>query len=203
MPVLLAPPRPRRDLNSSSRVNPVQLSHEAVPTPNRPKTVAVTTGLEPATFRSTGGHSNQLSYATKYVRPTSPESNHIVRATATRFPFAAPPVRHRQPSVTPRRARRSARRRPGDARYQKGQGLTVVPLGLRSRDCAYDWNRTSDLRLFRAALSQLSYEGIVALLWRIADSNRSPSACRADALPDELIPQDGVLLSRTPYRVAL
>lgn len=26
--------------------------------------------------------------------------------------------------------------------------------------------------------------------WRISDSNRSPSACKADALPDELIPQN-------------
>ena len=25
--------------------------------------------------------------------------------------------------------------------------------------------------------------------WRISDSNRSPSACKADALPDELIPR--------------
>ena len=50
-------------------------------------------------------------------------------------------------------------------------------------------NVTNNKEDFRAIMSLRFKPNPVHLWWRLPDSNRSPSACKADALPDELNPQ--------------
>ena len=52
--------------------------------------------------------------------------------------------------------------------------------------------RTDDLPLTRRVPSATGLRGqnLKILWWRISDSNRSPQACKASALPDELIPHE-------------
>ena len=59
-------------------------------------------------------------------------------------------------------------------------------------------NKTFLVLLPRIELSSAAYKTAASpfmleelnIWWRISDLNRSPSACKADALPDELIPQN-------------
>lgn len=63
----------------------------------------------------------------------------------------------------------------------------VLPLHYRSIGCFYKTLHPKGLTTIQVQVAM--HYSCFGLVWRIPDSNRSPSACKTDALPNELIPQ--------------
>ena len=73
---------------------------------------------------------------------------------------------------------------PKERIYSPPRLATSLPL---QENGAGDRSRTHDLLITSQLLYQLSYTGMI--WWRMTGSNRRPPACKAGALPTELILQ--------------